>query len=136
MSDWLWLVIGAVIWQFVCFIVFVVTNENEEATIYTAVGILMIPIVIFGVTFRMVRLQYFKYYYDSYFLIHNNCSVSNHIYISKHTAQQFNFDNTKEYYIKKISEGRSWKSIPYKQDVYHGEKVFKGHMMDLYKKEK
>lgn len=134
MSNWMLLIVGTILWQFVCFIVFVFTNENEEATIYTAVGLWMIPIVVFGVIFRAVRLQYFKHYCDGYFLMHNR-SISDYIYMSKRRAEQFSCDHTKEYYIEKASDGKSWETAPYKQDVYHGEKVFKGHTMDLYKKE-
>ena len=34
------------------------------------------------------------------------------------TASKFNQDETKEYYVKLVSEGKDWKSIPVRSEIY------------------
>lgn len=133
MSNGLWIFIGVIVWQFVCLIVDMITNENEEIVIGTAIGVWLIPIIVIGVIFNFVKLYYYKNFYDGYILMYIQDSVSNTFYMSKRKAKQFNFDNSKAYYVKQVSSGKTWKSAPYKQDVYFGGEYFKGHEMKLYK---
>ena len=127
------IIIGAIIWQFICLMIDLITGENEEAVITTAIGIWLIPIIIIGVIFRFIKLWYYKTFYNGYMLMHYGNSASNHFYMSKLKAGRFNFDDSKEYYVKQFSSGATWKSAPYKQNVYFGGQYFKGHDMNLYK---
>ena len=33
------------------------------------------------------------------------------------TAQKFNFNEEKKYYIKLVSEGKDWKSLPHREEM-------------------
>lgn len=46
------------------------------------------------------------------------------------TASKFNQDETKEYYIKMVSEDKTWKSIPSRQEIY--KKGIIGNMGEKY----
>lgn len=55
-------------------------------------------------------------------------------YATDKAITNFTFDESKDYFIKKISDGQSIKEIPYKNEIYKGQKVFKGFDVNLFEK--
>lgn len=132
MKSWELIIVGAIAWQLICFMVASITDD-DDAIQTAAFGIWIFPAVIIAATYRACRLWYYKHYYNGYRLYHNNVSSST-FYMSNRRASNFNLDENAEYFVKKVSDGQTWKSAPYKQEVYSGSKYFMGYDMSLYQK--
>lgn len=114
-------IITIIVWQFICTIVDLVTNENMNILAIFAFGI-FIPIIggINAILNWAVLLSY-KMKYNSYYLVHNkehNDKPSNIlVFMRKKDFELFNHNEKDEYYVKLRSSGKEFKSIPDKQNI-------------------
>lgn len=115
---WLGILYGILIWQFVVFVC-VAIWDTDDKTIYISA---CIPFIIWWLIVKKIVLpiyiRYIKSHYNGYKFYHNKDCGSNIIYMTSKTASKFNQDETKEYYVKLVSEGKDWKSIPVSREIY------------------
>lgn len=134
--------IGIVIYQLVCMIVYVVTNENDN--VMATMGI-FVPFCIWNYCIGPIVAKiwlawcqrhlnaYRCYYYtskgelDCYF---------HAFYATDKAVAGLIQDETQPYFVKKVAEGKELKSIPYKHDIYKGQSKFKGWDMDKFMRSK
>lgn len=121
---------GILIWQIVVFICVAIWNDNDK-TIYISA---CIPFIIWWLIVKKIvspiYIRYIKSHYNGYRFYHNKDCIIYTKYMAAKTASKFNQDETKEYYIKMVSEGKTWKSIPLRQEIY--KKGIIGNMGEKY----
>ena len=109
---------GILIWQFVVFVC-VAIWDSDDKTIYISA---CIPFIIWWLIVKKIvspiYIKYIKLHYNGYRFYHNKDCGLNIIYMTSKTASKFNQDETKEYYVKLVSEGKDWKSIPVSREIY------------------
>lgn len=130
--------IGIVIYQLVCMIVYVVTNENDNVM---AIMGMLIPFCVWNYCIGPIvakiylawcrrHLNAYRCYYrtskgelDGYFHV---------LYATDKAVANLIQDETQPYFVKKVAEGKELKSTPYKGDIYKGQSKFKGYEMDKF----
>jgi hypothetical protein len=115
---WLGILYGILIWQIIVFIC-VAIWDSDDKTIYISA---CIPFIIWWLIVKKIVLplyiRYIKSHYNGYRFYHNKDCGLEVTYMTVKTASKFNQDETKEYYVKLVSEGKNWKSIPTKNEIY------------------
>lgn len=133
MPNYIWFISGILFWQLIFLIAALITNEKEEVIIPIGAGVWFGITLMIAVLYRKIRFEYLKHNYNGYRLYHNGTSSANTIYIKHKIIDDFNFDDTQEYYIKKWSDGKTWKSSPFKSDIYKNQERFHGWDMNKFK---
>lgn len=128
-------VIGIIAWQVICTIVYLLSKENDEVLVWTA---LLVPVAIisfFGWIYRKIRFAWCKKNLNGYILYCNGVGMFQ-AYMTDKEAEKLYHEGESDFYIKKFSEGRNWKSAPYKGEIYKGQENFRGLGMKKFLKEK
>lgn len=128
-------VIGIIAWQVICTIVYLLSKENDEVLVWTA---LLVPVTIisfFGWIYSKIRFVWCKKNLNGYILYSNGVGMFQ-AYMTDKEAEKLYHEGESEFYIKKFSEGRNWKSAPYKGEIYKGQEEFHGLGMKKFLKER
>lgn len=123
-------------WQLVVTVVCVLSNENEEITMRTAIGFWLLPIMIFDFMYKKIHLVISRKYncYQFFSVIGDNPFNGwvNNYYMTPKTASKFarlygKDEEVKENYsIRLLREGKEFKSAPYKQEILTEENLING----------
>ena len=133
-------VIGIVMYQLICMIVYVITNEDDNvmATMGTFIPLCMWNYCIGPIAAKIYlawcrkHLNVYRCYYRT-----SKGELDCHLhplYTTNKVAANLIQDETQPYFVKKVAEGRELNSIPYKGDIYKGQSEFKGWDMAKFKK--
>lgn len=117
--------IGILVWQIIGIIAYEASGENEDVLTW----ILCVPVFIlniFGWCYKKLRFAWCKKNLNGYHVYHSGTSLLFYVYMTDKQAEKLYHEGESEYYIKKCSEGRNWKSAPYKGDIYKGQEKFCG----------
>lgn len=133
MPNYIWFIFGILFWQLIFLIVAFVTHENEEIMTYFGTGFWMLPIIVFGIAYKLIRTWYIKHNYNGYKFVSNNNVSSTWIYISDRDIKKFNLDEDAQYHLRMYSIGTYWKSVPSRFELYRGQKYFNGWDMSKFK---
>lgn len=117
--------IGIVAWQIIGLIAYEANGENDDVFTY----ILCVPVFIlniFGWCYKKLRFEWCKKNLNGYVLYCNGVDVFSQTYMTDKQAEKLYHEGESKYYIKKVSEGRNWKSAPHKADIYKGQEKFRG----------
>lgn len=127
-------VIGIIAWQIICTIVYLLSKENDEVLVWTALLVPVTFISFFGWSYRKIRLVWCKKNLNGYILYSNGVGMFQ-AYMTDKEAEKLYHEGESDFYIKKFSEGRTWKSAPYKGQIYKGQEEFRGLGMKKFLKE-
>lgn len=125
--------VGIIFWQLIFTIITFVTKENEDVMACVGIGIWWVPLFVIGKLYRAIRVYYIKNHYNGYRL----CVKGNtygQIYIHNKDVNKFITDETAEYHIKKYSDGKTWKTLPFTSECYKNQKYFDGWEMKKFMK--
>ena len=132
--------IGIVIYQLICMIVYVVTNENDN--VMSIMGML-IPLAIWNyligpVIYKIVLIYYRKNYNCYRFCYTKQDGTKDKdlcvFYANAKNIKSLSQNENDQYYVELVKKGKSFKSIPYGCEIYKGQEHFKGWDMDKFKK--
>ena len=131
--------IGIIIYQIVAMVVYVATNEDDN--IMSIMGMLVpygiwcciVPII------RKVYLLWCKKNLKGYRFCwrKEDGTIDGDLhtfYATDKMVKSFSQDEKNCYFIKMVSTGKSFKSWPYKDDIYKGQSHFRGWDMSKFKK--
>lgn len=135
MPNWLWFIFGILFWQLVFTIIDIITDENKQIIIPVGAGFWVLLIWASGNVYKYIRFEYLKRNYNGYRFGCGKKVYGELIYIHNKDIEKFNFDDTKDYYLVKFSNGSTWKSAPYESEIYKNQKYYYGWDLDLFKKE-
>lgn len=127
-------VIGIIAWQIICTIVYLISKENDKVLVWTALLVPVTFISFFGWIYRKIRLVWCKKNLNGYILYSNGVGMFQ-AYMTDKEAEKLYHEGESDFYIKKFSEGRTWKSAPYKGQIYKGQEEFHGLGMKKFVKE-
>lgn len=124
LTNILMVLIGMAIWQLLVFILTLKgdLDSNSDAILCFCCGIPFILSIIPYAIIESVRRSYIKANYNGYrfYPISSRGELFYTLYMKPKTAQKFNFNEGKKYYIKLVSEGKDWKSLPHKGEKIKG----------------
>lgn len=132
-------IIGIIIYQIVCMIVYIVTKENDN--VMSIMGML-IPFVIWNYLMRPIIYQIVLAYYRRNYNCYRFCFTKQDgtkdktlgiFYANAKNIKDISQNEKDKYYVELIRNGKDFKSIPYKSDVYKNQERFKGLDMNLFK---
>ena len=134
--------IGIVIYQLVCMIVYITTNENDNV-----MGIMgmLIPFCIWnyciGPIVAKIWLAWCRRHLNAYRCYYRTSKGEldwyfHAFYATDKAVVGLIQDETQSHFVKKVADGRELKSIPYKGDIYKGQAKFKGWDMDKFMRSK
>ena len=133
-------VIGIVIYQLVCMIVYVATNEDDN--IMAIMG-MFIPFCVWNYCIGPIVVKIYFAWCKRYLNVYRcyyrtskgelDCYFYP-LYATDKMVARLVQDETQSYFVKKVADGRELKSIPHKQDIYKGQDKFKGWDMDKFMK--
>lgn len=133
-------VIGIIIYQIICMLVYIFTNEDDN--VMSIMGML-IPFAIWNYLIRpiiyKIVLTYYRKNYNCYRFCYTQIDGTKDkclgtFYANIKNIKDFSQNENDKYYIELIRNGNDFKSVPYKSDVYKGQENFKGWEMNLFKK--
>lgn len=130
-------IIGIIIvWQILSFIIYEITHENDDILVKFSLCFVVLIASIIGNIYQVYRLWYTHHYLDGYMWCYpNGTSIHSATYMTKKQADKFCQNESAPYHIKKVCEGKDFKSAPYKNDVYKGEAgPWKGHPIEKFLK--
>lgn len=119
------ILIGIIVWQIVCTLVTVVTDENENAIISCAMGLIGLVINFIGLLYRSIKLLHYRKYNVYQFYANGkeyrgsfNGWFANYIMTPEmaknfRTVDEFGYD----YAIKFLRSGKEFHSLPQKQEI-------------------
>lgn len=121
--------IGVVAWQIICMIVYEVSGENDFVLVW--VGLFIPACVLSGVAliYRKLCLVWCKKHLNGYRIYHKGSVYVSQIYMTDKQAEKLYNEGESDYYIKRFSDGATWKSVPFRQDIYKGQEKFQGFDM-------
>ena len=117
--------IGILAWQIIGIIIYEASGENEDALVY----ILCVPVLILNIIgwcYKKLRFAWCKKNLNGYILYWSGISGLSQVYMTDKQAEKLYHEGESSCYIKKYSEGRNWKSAPYKDEIYKGQEKFRG----------
>lgn len=132
--------IGIIIYQIICMIVYIATNEND--TVMSIMGIL-IPFAVWNYLMRPVIckivLTYYRKNYNCYRFCYTKLDGTKDkslgtFYAHAKIVKYFSQNENDEYYIELVRSGKDFKSVPYGCEIYKGQESFKGWNMSLFRK--
>lgn len=118
LTNILMVLIGMVIWQLLVFILSLKGNLDDRSLSFCC-GIPFILVAIPFIIIKPIRKFYIKSNYNAYRLYPKSLrgGLFSTLYMKPKTAQKFNFNEEKKYYIKLVSEGKDWKSLPHREEM-------------------
>lgn len=132
--------IGIIIYQIICMIVYIVTNEND--TVMSIMGML-IPFAVWSyliqpIIYKIV-LTYYRKNYNYYRFCYTKSDGSKDkscrtFYAHVKTVKDFSQNENDKYYIELVRSGKDFKSVPYGCEIYKGQDSFNDWNMNLFKK--
>lgn len=121
-------IIGIVIYQIICMIVYIATKENDDVMSTMA---MLIPFVVWSgiaAIMRKIVLIWCRKNLNVYRCcwIKNDGTIGEDAkwYATNKAVANLTQDETQTYFIKKVSDCKNLKSIPYKSDIYKGQSSF------------
>lgn len=131
--------IGIVIYQIIAMIVYIITNENDN--IMSIMGML-VPYAVWCCIAPIIRKVYLIWCRRNlngyrFCWVKEDGTIAGDIqtfYATDKVMKNFTQDENSRYFIKMVSTGKSFKSWPYKRDIYKGQPHFKGWDMSKFKK--
>jgi hypothetical protein len=117
--------IGILVWQIIGIIIYEASGENDDVFVF----VLCVPVFILNIIGWCYKELYFawcKNNLNGYILYCNGVSVFSQVYMTDREAEKLYHEGESNYYIKKYSEGHTWKSAPYKGEIYKGQEQFRG----------
>ena len=131
--------LGMLIWQFLVFMVLVISGEDEEKTLYSAIGVFGLVCICLRPIIEKVSLLAARKYnlYQFYGKISESTwdtkadKFITSFYMTAKTASQFapiekGGDLKQDYCVRLLREGKEFKSAPYKGDILTQEKINQG----------
>ena len=126
-------VISIVAWQIICFAIYEMCDENETVLEYMTIGVIAFITGLIWMLYRKIRFRWCQKHLNGYRFIDKVAGYQLGPYcMTDKQAQKLYSEGENEYYIIKCSAGCSWKSAPYKGDIYKGQEVFHGNDMKKY----
>ena len=126
-------VISIVAWQIICFAIYEMCDENETVLEYMTIGVIAFITGLIWMLYRKIRFRWCQKHLNGYRFIDKVVGYQlGPYYMTDKQAQKLYSEGENEYYIIKCSAGCSWKSAPYKGDIYKGQEVFHGNDMKKY----
>lgn len=126
-------VIGIIVWQIICFVIYEISNENITILEYMTMGVIAFITGLIWQLYRIIRLKWCQKHLNGYRFIDKVAGYQlGPYYMTDKQAQKLYSEGENEYYIIKCSAGCSWKSAPHKGDIYKGQEVFHGNDMKKY----
>lgn len=124
------------LWQIFCFIVYEIGHENEELLTTVSMCFVVGFVTVFNAVYQALKLWYARRYLNGYgFCYPNGCMPYSIVYMIDELADKFCQDESAPYHIVKVCEGKTFKSAPYKNDVYKGEGgTWHGHPIEKFLK--
>ena len=130
--------IGIILYQTISMIVYIITKENEYVLSVMAT---LVPFSVWNYILRPIiykialswcrkNLNAYRFYWRKGDKIEDGALSK--WYATDKNVKNLIQDETKPYFIKKVSDCKNIKSIPYKQDVYKGQPNFKGWDMNKF----
>ena len=132
-------IIGIVIYQIICMIVYIITNEDDN--VMSIMGIL-VPFVIWSCAIRPIVYNLVLSYYRKNYNCYRFCYTTQNgtkdktlgiFYANAKNMKDISQNEKDKYYVELVKNGKNFKSIPYKGDVYKNQERFKGLDMNLFK---
>lgn len=134
-------IVGIVVYQIICMLVYIFTNENDD--VMSTMGML-IPFAIWNYAIRPIIyklvLSYYRKNYNCYRFCHTRIDGAKDkslgvFYANIKNIKDFSQDENDKYYIELVKSGKDFKSVPCKGDiVYKGQEKFKGWDMNVFKR--
>lgn len=134
------LIIAIFVWQSICVAMyFTIFNESEDKTLIFATALPCLLLLIISTAYRKLYFTWCKRNLNGYrfFFTDDNGNVysnSTTYYMTDEIAETLYHRGENDKFIEKTSCGSTWKSAPYKQDIYKGEDKFRGYDMKLFSK--
>ena len=126
-------VISIVAWQIICFAIYERCDENETVLEYMTIGVIAFITGLIWMLYRKIRFRWCQKHLNGYRFIDKVAGYQlGPYYMTYKQAQKLYSEGENEYYIIKCSAGCSWKSAPYKGDIYKGQEVFHDNDMKKY----
>ena len=132
-------IIGIIIYQIVCMIVYIVTKENDN--VMSIMGML-IPFAIWNYLIRPVIYQivltYYRQNYNGYRFCYTKQDGTKDkalgiFYANAKNIKDLSQNENDKYYVELVKNGEDFKSVPYGCEIYKGQEHFKGWDMSLFK---
>ena len=130
-------IIGVIfLWQVFCFIVYEFNHENEDLLVGVSMCFVVGWVAIFNAIYQALRLWYAQHYLNGYgFCYPNGVMPGSYAYMIDELADKFCQNESAPYHIVKVREGKTFKSAPYKGDIYKGEGgMWHGHEIEKFLK--
>ena len=131
--------LGMLIWQFLVFIVLVISGEDEDAILYSAIGVFGLVCICLRPIVKKVSLLAARKYnlYQFYGKISESKMDSKadkfitSFFMTAKIASQFapiekDGDLNQDYCVRLLREGKEFKSAPYKHDILTQKKIAQG----------
>lgn len=126
-------VICIIVWQIICFVIYEISNENITILEYMTMGVIAFITGLIWSLYRKIRFRWCQKHLNGYRFTDKVAGYQlGPYYMTDKQAQKLYSEGENEYYIIKCSAGCSWKSAPYKGDIYKGQEVFHGNDMKKY----
>ena len=118
LTNILMVLIGMVICQLLVFILSLKDNLEGRSLCF-CYGIPFILVAIPFIIIKSIRKSYIKSNYNAYRLYPKSLrrGLPSTLYMKPKTAQKFNFNEVNLCYIKLVSEGKDWKSLPRRKEM-------------------
>ena len=132
-------IIGIIIYQIICMIVYIATKENDN--VMSVMGML-IPFAIWNYFMRPIIYQIVLIYCRKNYNCYRFCIIQTDgtigrdmgiFYLNTKDIKTFSQNANDKYHIELVTNGKDFKSVPYKNDVYKGQEYFKGWEMSRFK---
>lgn len=122
-------IIGIIIYQIICMIVYIATSENDDVM---SVMAMLIPYVVWQYGIAPIMRKIVLIWCRRNLNIYRCCWIKDDgtvgqdrkWYATNKAVSNLTQDETKTYFIKKVSDCKNLKSIPYKGDIYKGQSSF------------
>ena len=131
--------LGMLIWQFLVFMVLIISGEDEDAILYSAIGVFGLVCICLRPIVKKVSLLIARKYnlYQFYGKVSESKMDSKadkfikSFFMTAKTASQFapiekGGEIKQDYSVRLLKEGKEFKSAPYKGDILTQEKIDNG----------
>ena len=131
--------LGMLIWQFLVFIVLVISGEDEDAILYSAIGVFGLVCICLRQIMKKVSPLIARKYnlYQFYGKVSESTMDSKadklieSFFMTPKTASQFapiekGGELKQDYCVRLLKEGKEFKSAPYKNDILTQEEIDNG----------
>jgi len=132
--------IGIILYQTISMIVYIITKENDDVL---SVMVMIIPFSVWYIVrpiIHSIALSWCRKNLNAYCFYQKTEDGIEHCsspkwYATNRNVKGLTQDETKPYFIKKVSDCKNIKSTPHKQDMYKGQPKFKGWDMSKFKED-